>query len=590
MSGSLIDLGSNDDISNGGAFNDTILGGSGNDLIAGYGGNDSLLGGNDRDSINGGNGDDTILGESGNDLLLAGAGNDRLFGGDGDDTLGAEAPSDDGGSLLGTLTTASLYASYFNGGDGDDLFRVYDGNDTIIGGIGIDRVEFLSDNKTIALDNVSNDQASGIDHIILSGANQTLLLSAADVSRLTDSNILRVSGASGNDYNLTGGGWVQGASADGFTTFTNGAATVLIADNLVGGGGVPDASLVGTDGNDSTSLGVGSDSYLGLGGSDSILGNDGNDTIGGDDGADTIYGGSGNDSILGGNGNDRIFAEAGSDTVDAGAGNSDRILYNQNGGEAINAVITSSGGSSGVNTAIVTTATQGTDNLRGFELLSASSGNDSITVTTAATAIENLFVFGSAGDDTLVDNYRQNGVFADFLSSSVTSGVFVNLGMGVATDGLGGNDSLVGFTAVNATSFNDTLIGSNANDRFRPWQGNDSIDGGSGSGDILDYSQNSSSQVVSVNLSLGLANDGLGGTDTLVGIEQVRGGGGNDTIIGDGSDNNFRGNSGNDLLDGGAGAADVVDYSFASTGVSVNLGAGRASDGQLGTDTLANIE
>jgi Ca2+-binding RTX toxin-like protein len=93
-----------------------------------------------------------------------------------------------------------------------------------------------------------------------------------------------------------------------------------------------------------------------------------------------------------------------------------------------------------------------------------------------------------------------------------------------------------------------------------------------------------------VNLASGRANDGQGGTDTLISIEQVRGTAGNDTIIGDGVDNIFRGNAGSDSLDGGAGTGDVADYAFATAAVSVNLTTGRANDGQGGTDTLANIE
>jgi Ca2+-binding RTX toxin-like protein len=580
MSGVFIDLGADNDVAGGAGFNDTILGNVGDDTIAGFSGNDSLLGGSDDDFINGGDGDDTIYGGAGHDLLLAGAGNnDRLFGEGGND------------SFLADSTPGSAFGAYFDGGAGDDTFRVYARSDTLIGGNGTDRVEFLSGNQTIDLRAFGSDRASGIDHLVLSGTNQQLIFDYDSVIRLTDAGTLRVSGITGNVINLLG--WVQGTSSGGFTSFTLGTsplplATVLVADNLLSD--VPGETRSGTEGNDSISLGLGSDSYLGLGGSDSVLGNGGNDTIDGGNSGDTIYGGIGDDLILGGNGNDRIFGELGNDSIDAGAGNSDRVLYNHTDGAAINAVIDSSGGSSGVNIATVTTSSQGNDFLRGFELLYGSNAADTFIVNTAATAVENLFVFGGGGNDTLIDNYRVSGVFVDYSSVNLTRGVSVNLTDGQADDGFGGTDSLVGFTAINATAYADTLIGSASNDRIRAQAGSDFIDGRGGSGDILDYSQNSSSQAISVNLLNGVANDGLGGTDTLISIEQVRGGAGNDTIIGDGANNNFRGNAGSDRLDGGGGDFDVVDYSFATAGVSVDLLLGVASDGQGGTDTLANIE
>ena len=133
-------------------------------------------------------------------------------------------------------------------------------------------------------------------------------------------------------------------------------------------------------------------------------------------------------------------------------------------------------------------------------------------------------------------------------------------------------------------------MGSDFNDRFRGRGGNDYFDGRGGS-DIADYAYvGAASQGISVNLAAERASDGSNGTDTLISIEQVRGGAGNDLIIGDGKDNNFRGNNGNDTMDGGGGTFDVVDYSSATSAVSVNLNDSVASDGANGTDRLVNIE
>ena len=550
---------------------------AGSDSYAGLGGDDSVLGNDGKDTIDGGDGDDTIFGGLGNDLLLAGAGNDRLFGGGGND------------SFVAGSTPGSEYNQFFNGGDGDDVFSLNGGNDTVIGGSGYDRVEFNADDDTINLTEVPSENASGIDHIVLAGANQQLWLSAADVLRFTDSGILRVSGADGNVIEATDDeGWVQGASADGFTTFTNGAATVLVADNLLEDDDQGE-TLQGTEGNDTTSLGDGSDSYAGLGGNDSVLGNDGDDTIDGGNGADTVNGGSGDDSILGGNGDDRIWGGLGNDTIDAGAGFNDRIQYNLQGAEPVTVVISNSGSSSGFNRATVSTATQGTDSIMGFENLTTTTGDDHITVNSAATDAASLFIFANSGNDTIIANTSDRAVHADYRSLSATSGVSVDLAAGVATDQFG-TDSLVGIRGVSGSDQADVIHGSSGNDRFRLYQGNDYMDGRGGS-DLADYSYLGSSQAISVNLAEERANDGQGGTDTLISIEEVRGGAGNDTIIGDSANNNFRGNFGSDLLDGGAGF-DSAEYTFntSAQAISVNLLEGRANDGLGGTDTLISIE
>jgi Ca2+-binding RTX toxin-like protein len=163
-------------------------------------------------------------------------------------------------------------------------------------------------------------------------------------------------------------------------------------------------------------------------------------------------------------------------------------------------------------------------------------------------------------------------------------------------------------------------LGSGQTEFFQPLAGNDTITGmaGRGWGTAVDYSSNSSSQPVSVVLgnsnNLGTALDGFDSdllapglqpyTDTLINVDLVRGGAGNDSLVG-GSYNQgatgifveqFRGNAGNDTIDGGGsdtvigayGVADRVDYSNSGP-VTVNLATGTAFDGFGGTDTLIDI-
>jgi Ca2+-binding RTX toxin-like protein len=196
--------------------------------------------------------------------------------------------------------------------------------------------------------------------------------------------------------------------------------------------------------------------------------------------------------------------------------------------------------------------------------------------------------------------------------------------------GLGGNDSLYGGAG------NDTLLGGGGDDEAYGGLGNDNFIGGSGPGDdYYDGEQGSdavtffsATQTVTVNLTTGTATGAEIGSDTLVNIENVYGGSGNDSLTGDdlantlfGSAGNdtLIGNGGNDFLDGAAGndtmqggtgndtyvvdsASDVVTElagqgtDLVRTSVNFNLGANVENLTQLGSanlnssgNTLANV-
>ncbi len=59
---------------------------------------------------------------------------------------------------------------------------------------------------------------------------------------------------------------------------------------------------------------------------------------------------------------------------------------------------------------------------------------------------------------------------------------------------------------------------------------------------------------VRANLAEGWAEDGFGGRDTLIGVDNITGNGGDDRVIGNGGNNTFVSNGGHDYFDGGAGA------------------------------------
>ncbi|MBV6656358.1 MAG: hypothetical protein KI785_01190, partial [Devosiaceae bacterium] len=116
--------------------------------------------------------------------------------------------------------------------------------------------------------------------------------------------------------------------------------------------------------------------------------------------------------------------------------------------------------------------------------------------------------------------------------------------------------------------------------------GADQIDGGSGS-DILNYSFSNSA--VQVDLLNGTATGGYASGDTITGVESLVGTSFDDSLSGDGGSNTLEGGAGADALDGGGGA-DWADFSNASSGVGVDLGAGVGTAGEAAGDTYANIE
>ena len=158
----------------------------------------------------------------------------------------------------------------------------------------------------------------------------------------------------------------------------------------------------------------------------------------------------------------------------------------------------------------------------------------------------------------------------------------------MVSDGRGGTDTLVYVDGLRGGAGDDSLVGGSLSrtqngtffEVFRGNAGNDTLDGSDastggieGNTNRAEYSNNSSTEAVNVNLATGTALDGLGGTDTLIDISQVYGGAGNDTLTGGTGRDQLDGGAGNDILDGGTGVRDEVRFSQSTAGVIVNLSA-----------------
>ncbi|MBB5223127.1 Ca2+-binding RTX toxin-like protein [Amaricoccus macauensis] len=178
-------------------------------------------------------------------------------------------------------------------------------------------------------------------------------------------------------------------------------------------------------------------------------------------------------------------------------------------------------------------------------------------------------------------------------------------------DGAGGNDTIFGGDGA------DALYGGEGNDALDGGAGADYLDGGNGT-DVVSY--NSNTTPVRVDLTNGVVTfPGQNWpAETVVSIENVQGGSGNDILIGDAANNVLSGNNGkdllagrigndglfggagNDTLDGGDGTdilnggagTDTILYTSMNGSVNVNLAAQTVTfPGQgLPSETLTSIE
>jgi len=234
------------------------------------------------------------------------------------------------------------------------------------------------------------------------------------------------------------------------------------------------------------------------------------------------------------------------------------------------------------------------------------------------TDVETLI--GGSAADTLTGNGFNNGLDggpgADQLNGgggndyalywTRTKPVTVSLD-GVANDGEAGENDAVGADVESAIggAGDDILVGNSASNQLVGMDGKDTLDGRGGSDDLygLDgvdtvlYTSRTASVAVDLD---GVADDGEAGEGDNVhdDVENVSGGSGADTLVGDADANVLAGGAGNDTLAGGAGddtldggggadvlggggGVDLATYAARTVAVAVDLD-GVADDGQAG--------
>lgn len=489
--------------------------------------NDLQATGNGASNLLSGNGGNNVLqGLAGNDSLLGGGGNDTLDGGSGNDTL-------DGGSGIDTASYASATAALvvslavdtvqLTGGAGDDRLL---GCENLTGGAGNDSL-------------TGNDQANRLD-------------GSAGVDTLV--------GGHGNDTYIVN---QLGESIVETGTIDSAQDNVQAAVNWTLGSGLENLLLSGTSavearGNQLTN------SLTGNSAANQLYGLDGADTLYGMAGGDTLDGGLGADSLVGGAGNDTyVINELGDVIVEDGrsANEVDTVQSSISWALASTLEHLTLTGSAAINATGNHLANVLTGN-GAVNLLSGGAGNDSLD--------------GGAGNDSLLggsgNDQLNGGLGFDFvLYGAQTSSLVLNLSSsagqfiaGAGTDTLlsiegvesgAGDDVLVGSSVANVlhgAAGNDRLDGAGDNDTLIGGEGNDTLDGGLGNNTA---SYQTSTVSVKVTLETTQAQNTLAaGTDTLLNIQNLLGGSGNDSLIGNAQANLLNGSSGNDSLLGGAGS------------------------------------
>ncbi|MSP82467.1 MAG: hypothetical protein EXQ94_05930 [Alphaproteobacteria bacterium] len=203
---------------NGVGFDDLIVGAYRNTAGGSNSGAAYVVFGQDFNGLAtlGSDGDDSLVGTSGGNTLLGGQGDDTLDGGAGNDVL------------IGAV--------------GNDRL-VFDAADTlrVDGGLGFDVLAVGGSAVTLNLTTVNDTEHyalyTGIEIIDLTGTGaNTLTLDIQDLFHLSDTaNTLRVDGNAGDVVTTADTGWGVGvANVDiaGYTTYTNGEATLIVDSDI----------------------------------------------------------------------------------------------------------------------------------------------------------------------------------------------------------------------------------------------------------------------------------------------------------------------------------------------------------------------
>ena len=536
-----------------------------------------------------GDGADTVFGNTAANRLYGMRGNDTMTGESGNDTL--------------------------EGGKGDDSLNGGSGNDTLVGGAGVDTAYYSGAGAVLvdlSITGVQNTVGAAFDTLMgienLSGSSSGDILTG-------DSGANALAGGGGNDT-LTGGSGndtVEGGAgtdsmdggADNDTisyASAGGAVTLNLAQNTVNidtDTFTGFESAIGSAFGDTLTGTTGANHLTGADGSDTLVGDAGNDTLDGGDGGDSMDGGVGDDTYVVSEGGEIITDASGVDTVQSSVGitlGSDIEHLTLTGSAAINGL-----GNENNNFITGNAADNGIGGLEGDDTIVGGAGNDTLQGGSEADSLQggegNDHVQGGSGVDSLHggdgDDNLRGGADNDTVIGGagsdtadyfhIASAVTVSMLAGTVTSSTDGTDWLQEIEWVyGSNGFADSLSaeGTSAGIQMRGWGGNDTLVSGAGNDwlvgdDGVDTVSYAGSGAVTIDLAIDMSQNTIGaGSDRLTFVENVVGSAFGDTLTGDGSANLLAGAGGNDTLEGAAGD-DALDGG-ADTDTASYAGAGGA--------------
>ena len=615
--------------SNAAGSNNTLIGTSGNNVITGGDGNDTIDGAGGIDTINAGAGNDVITIHSVGNTVNGGDGSDTLvLAGDWSNAYSNFTLTQGGVSNIENLSYLGNNNMSLSGNAGSNIISGGSGNDVLSGGGGSASLAAITSGTANAASDTLMGGAGNDTYKIVNGDGSSVTL--IDYSGTSNVVVDFLSGV-GSYYTTS----QRGYDGNGYSyTYNNELGSKLLASNTFMGNMLYDGTqyTIYSPNYFSSSTNHVALTYT-LTGSMNGVSNQ-NNLIAGYAGNDTIVGGNQADWINAGAGDDTIYGSAGYDHIDGGLGK-DRVIYSylDNLSPSVKGIMVvgvNNNATLAQQDYLVFKNQNYTSNTFSMDTLLQSNSADLLTnVEQISGTIQSDLFIGGSGDETFsgrggIDTfYGGSGIdWVDYSGPTFTMGITAYLGQNVlngtsltlGSDNLGvqnnvitgivqtqmGPDTLYGIEGIRGTDFADTLVGSTSGNWLRGGMGNDTLIGvGNGlpgtmannSTDWADY-WNANGDV---RVNLGVAKDasvalnsasiggvslsglsygtssGADGNDTLIGIQGVRGGGGNDLLVGSSGDDWLSGSGGNDVLIGGGGS-DTASYKWATGGVQVNLG------------------
>ena len=479
----------------------------------GSAGNDTINGTRRADVIVSKTGDDVINGKGGNDLICAGDQNDLIFGSGGSDKIDAGTGDDE--------TFPGLGNDSIHNGDGFDTLNYSDApagmnidlqTGATLGGSGNDKIQVLGHAP-------DGTPVTDVEHVIGTAFNDSLS---------GDNGDDELEGGPGNDL-------IDGRAGFDFGHFENApmSLTVDLGQQRASGDGLD--RIVNTEG---------------------VVGGPFVDDLIGDGANNYLFGNGANDRLSGANGNDFLEGAEGDDRLDGGGNNDSASYMNAPGPVQVNLDLGTSAGAAGNDQLISVERIDGSaapDSMTGGNNADTFFGHDGADTMSGAGG--NDWFNGGPGNDSInggadsINNTVGVGDLVDYSTAPGPVNASLTSGLGSTTDG---SDSFTQVEFVIGSVFSDTLIGSTrSNEGFLGLEGNDTIDGGGGDFDLLDFEF--SLGTVIVDLTAGTATGPTEGTDSVSGFEWVIGSVFPDTITGSPNNDQIFGHSGNDTLFGADG-------------------------------------